>query len=425
MTNLLLPSDEGFDAARSAWNLCFDHRPAAVVPARSVSDVIEAVRLAREKGWSVTVQATGHGMAVAADASSLLLDVSGMDDFTIDPDRRAATVGGGTQWGPVLAAAQEHGLAPLLGSAPHVGAVGYSLGGGFGWLGRRHGLGVDRVRRMTVVLADATVVEASPDQNPDLYWALLGGGTGSLGVVVELETELLPVGQVCAGNLLYPIEAAAEVFDFFLDWTRTVGEDMTSAFNITAFPPLEMIPPPLCGQRFAIVRGCHCGDPAEAEALVDLWRRWRAPAMDMFGPLPFAEMAHISNDPLDRVPAAVTGRWLREADRTTYELRHAGGAISTPNASVSYAARGAEFSLEAVAITPVPEAEHAARELFATMTTAVAGQTPPLAAYLNFVEAEERVALARQAFDETTWERLAATKRAVDPDGMFSHGLPL
>lgn len=257
-----------------------------------------------------------------------------------------------------------------------------------------------------------------------------------------MDTELVPVAEVYAGNLFYPVDAAKEVFDFYLDWTETVGEDFTSAFNVTAFPPLEVVPEPLRGRQFAIVRGCHCGDPREGEALVDLWRRWRAPAVDMFAPIPFSAVATISNDPVDPVPATTTGRWLREADQTTFaaladavlgdgspllfaELRHAGGAVARPNEAVSHAGRAGRFSLEAVALTPSAQEHADARARFATLTGATAAQEAEHPAYLNFLEAEERVALARDAFDAAACERLAAVKGAVDPDDVFSRGIPL
>src|SRR5690606_2881313 len=136
----------------------------------------------------------------------------GIDHVEVDPVMGTARVGAGVKWGPVLEQAQRHGLAPLLGSSPDVGAVGYTLGGGCGWLGRRYGLAVDRVRSFRVVLADGSRVGASAEEHPALFWAVRGGGHGSLGVVVEMEIELVEVAEVYGGNLLCPIEMATEVF---------------------------------------------------------------------------------------------------------------------------------------------------------------------------------------------------------------------
>jgi FAD/FMN-containing dehydrogenase len=202
-----LPGDSGYDRHRAGWNLAFDHRPAVIVAASSVSDVVTAVRIAREHHLRVAIQSTGHGVVRPADHETLLLTLANVDHVAIDPRRRRATLGGGAKWTHVLAAAQDHGLAPRLGSAPHVGAVGYTLGGGFGWLPRRYGLAVDHVDRLSIVLADGSVVETSATDHADLFWAMLGAGTGCLGVVVEMQIGLVPVTDVYAGNLLYPLDA--------------------------------------------------------------------------------------------------------------------------------------------------------------------------------------------------------------------------
>ncbi len=306
----------------------------------------------------------------------------------IDPQARTATVEGGARWSAVLSAASEHGLAPLLGSSPGIGVVGYTVGGGFGWLGRRHGLAVDRVRSATIVLADGTVVVATAETQPDLFWALLGAGGGSLGIVVELTFELVKVRDVYAGNLLYPADAAADVFAFWRTWIDGLPPELTSSFLLMCFPPLDAVPAPLRGQTFAIVRGCHCGELRDGAALVDAWRTWRPPAMDLWGPMPFSEMATISQDPVDPLPAATYGRWLASVDDGLLdamrgavaggaifaEVRHGGeGAVGRPNPQVGYAARDG----------------------------------------------------AAEAFPDAVLRRLGHLKRRFDPDDLFAHGVRL
>lgn len=180
--------------------------------------------------------------------------------------------------------------------------------------------------------------------NPAAATATLGGGAGTLGVVVEMETGLVPVTDVYAGNLFYPIDAAGDVFTFWRDWVEDVDPEFTSSFLLCAFPDLEAVPPPLRGRSFAIVRGCHCGDEEDGQGLVDRWRAWRTPELDTFRTLPFRAMETISNDPIDPIPALSSGRWLSDADRTTLsamhdllesggmfaEIRHAGGATVWP-----------------------------------------------------------------------------------------------
>lgn len=243
----------------AGWNLAWTQRPAVVVKASSDADVQHAVRYAATHGLSVAVQNTGHGVTVPADEQSLLIVTKGLDRVSLDPQAQTATIGGGTTWEPVLAEAQLHGLAPLLGSAPHVGSIGYSLGGGFGWLARKYGLAVDSIRSLRVVLADGRSVTTSPTEEPELFWAMCGTAGGSLGVVVEMTVELVRVTDVYAGNLFYPLDAARDVFDRYVDWSEKAPEELTSAFNITAFPPLDLVPEPLRGNTFVIVRGCYAG----------------------------------------------------------------------------------------------------------------------------------------------------------------------
>ena len=437
---LVTPDHPDYDRARGGWNLMYSHRPLAVVEAASAAEVAEAVRAASTAGARVAVQATGHGFTTQAEG--ILVVTAGIDHVAIDPEAATARVGAGARWEPVLEQAQQYGLAPLLGSSPGVGAVGYTLGGGFGWLGRRHGLCVDRVRWFRVVLADGSLVTASAEENPDLFWALRGGGHGSLGVVVEMEIELVEAARVYGGNLLYPIESAPEVFDRYRQWSVDLPEEITSAFTIMNYPPIEDVPEPVRGRSFALVRGCHCGDPDEAAALIDEWRRWRQPAVDMFGPMPFGAVADISQDPIDPVPAMSSARWLGGLDQEVgeaiieaaaavdgfspviiAETRHAGGAIARPPADTAYSIRQADRLLQIVALTPTPESvadTHARLErLWRRLGDRV------VAPYLNFLEGEERREAGRSTFDPATWQRLAAIKAKVDPDGVFGDGLAI
>jgi FAD/FMN-containing dehydrogenase len=210
------PDDPGYDDARATWNLAFDPRPAIVVEAADADDVAVAMTFADRADLGVAVQATGHGLTASFD-DALLISTRRMSSFAVDPVARTAHLEAGCLWGPVLAEAQLHGLAPLAGSAPHVGAVGYTLGGGMGWLARRHGLSADKVRAVELVTADGQRRRVTSEADPELFWALRGGGAGTLGVVTALEIDLVDVGDVYAGNLLYPAHLAAEVFARFRD----------------------------------------------------------------------------------------------------------------------------------------------------------------------------------------------------------------
>ncbi|GAA4906660.1 FAD-binding oxidoreductase [Tessaracoccus lubricantis] len=438
--------DDGYDAACASWNLAWQQRPAVVVRAATEADVAKAVAHAVANGMSVAVQNTGHGVVRPADEGTVLIVMKDLDSVRVDPAARTATLGGGATWAPVLAAAQEHGLAPLLGSAPHVGAVGYSLGGGFGWLARRHGLAVDTIRALRVALTDGRVVTASPHEEPELFWALCGTAGSSLGVVVEMTIGLAPVTEVYAGNLFYPLGAADEVFERYLDWCERAPAELTSAFTSMAFPPLDIVPEPLRGQVFAIVRGCYAGAPGDAAGagLVDEWRGWREPIMDTWGPMPFARCAEISMDPVDPLPAASSGRWLARADATVAqamlqavvggdapspmllaEIRHGGAAVNRPNTAVSFGGRSGQWVMELVGLVGAPEAAADLSRRFDAAWERLGPLLAPVPGYPNFEEGEGRVAMTRHSFDAATLQRLAAAKRHYDPSDVFRHGLQL
>ena len=202
-SRVIVPGDEHYDAARQGWNLAVDQYPAMIVEARTAEDVAEALRFAQSQGLDVAVTATGHGVIRKAD-HSLLIDTSKMAAVEVDAAARTAWVGAGTKWGAVLEAAQAAGLAPLLGSSPDVGAIGYTLGGGMGWLVRKYGLSADSVNYFEVVTVNGERVRASATENADLFWGLRGGG-GNFGVVTGMEIRLYPVTTVYGGNLFYPV----------------------------------------------------------------------------------------------------------------------------------------------------------------------------------------------------------------------------
>jgi hypothetical protein len=440
---VLVPGDDSFDVVRRSWNLTFEHRPAVIAVPSSASDVVEAIRFARHAGLHVTVHNTGHGVARAADGG-LLLVTDELDDVLVDPQARRAWVGGGSFWEPVLEQAQVHGLAPLLGSSPFVGAVGYTLGGGMGWLAREHGLATDSVHRFDVVTSDGELRRASAAENPELFWGLKGAGAGSLGVVTGMEIELYPVTTVYAGNLFYPATAAAEVLDRWQQWVRTAPDELTSSVALMNFPPLDQVPAPLRGKSFAIVRGCYDGAEQDGAALMRPWREWQTPVIDAFGPMPFTEVASISADPVEPLPARATTAWLRTLTREAIdtvvagalpaagpplvlstELRHAGGAISRVDpASAAIGNREAPFCLVMIGLAPTPESISA---LEVHTRGVLAGLAPVRTGgqYLNFLEGAEKRNAVVAALGLDGARRAARLKAAVDPDDLFDAGLHL
>lgn len=437
------PGSPGYDRARAAWNLAVDQHPAVVVQAADEADVAAALSFAAERGLGVAVQATGHGVALPAD-DALLLRTDALDGVQVDTPARVARVEAGARWGRVLEKTAPDGLAPLLGSSPDVGAVGYTLGGGLGWLARRYGLAADSVRSFEVVTAGGRRLRADAAEHPDLFWALRGGGAGSLAVVTAMEIGLFPVDQVYGGNLLYPADLAREVAARYAEWIAGTPEELTSSLALMTFPPVEMVPEFLRGRSFAIVRGCHSGSPEDAEQQLRFWRDWRAPEFDLFGPMPFGAVAMISNDPVDPMPGGTSTEWLTSLDEKVAgilidqafpaggpppvaltEVRHVGGALNrAPRGAASFGRRDGSLLLEMVGIIPDPAAGQALAHHLAGVRERLRPHTTG-GAYLNFLEGEEKVTRTRAAFTPDDYRRLQALKRQYDPQNLFRYGIDL
>ncbi|GAC69704.1 FAD-binding oxidoreductase [Gordonia soli] len=442
--HVVSPTDDRYAAARSGFNVLADQRPAAIVLPTNRFDVVEAVRFAAEQGLRVTVQATGHGSGTCT-ADTLMINTSTLTGVSVDPVERTAVVAAGTTWGPVLAAAAAHGLAPLVGSSSGVGAVGYTLGGGFGWLGRRFGLSSDAVRSFDVVTPDGNTLRVSTTSYPDIFWTLRGAGAGSIAVVTAMEIELFPVTTVYAGNLFYPAADAGDILRRFRDWAPEQSEELTSAVTLINFPPLETVPEPFRGKSFAVVRGCWSGDLDTGRSVIDEWRGWRPPVIDMWCDLPFAAVDAISMDPTEPVPAMTTTEWFDtisdeaidiltarvqpstpDASPVTIgEVRHAGGAVARlADDAVDGRGRSGRFLLSLVAMVgdprSAPVVESWLQDTRDQLRPHVTGAT-----FLNFTDGAERTARSSSSFADEPLRRAAAVKAALDPDDRFCHGIIL
>ncbi len=440
---VLTRDDPNYHQLRKAWNRSYEHRPSMIVIPASASDVAIAVKHATETGLKVAIQATGHGVAKTADGAMLIL-THDLDEVVVDPTAWTARIAAGVKWVKVLPVATESGLAPLLGSTPDVSAVGYTLGGGMGWLARKYGLSADHVRALEVVTADGELRRADPDREMDLFWALRGGGAGSLGVVTAMEIDLVSVPSIYAGNLLYPSALTREVAARYREWLRDVPEELTSAICLMNFPATEDVPEPISGRSFVIVRGAFVGSDEDGAMLLRHWRDWKTPEFDFWNRIPFSEIATVSNDPVDPLSEVATTNWLDAIDDelidvltralfeqngpnplTMAEIRHAGGAVArAPGDRNSYGNRDREHLLELVAVIPSPEVKEAAESLVEDVKSQIA----PLAAkgaYLNFLEGVEKVRRSAEGFEPEDWERLKAIKRRYDPNNLFDHGIAI
>jgi len=427
---------------RAAWNLTVDQHPALIVAAESAADISAAVGYARAVDLKVAVQATGHGVIRPADGS-LLIVTSPFAEVRVDAESRTAWISAGAKWAKVLAQAQAVGLAPLLGSSPDVGAIGYTLGGGMGWLARKYGLSIDSVNCFEVVTADGNIVEASPNQHADLFWGLRGGG-GGLGVVTGMEIRLYPITQFYGGNLYYSIDQAPALFARYREWIASAPDELTSSIVIMNYPPLPFFPEPLRSKAIAQIRGAYCGPIEQGEALLKFWREWQTPLIDDFAARPFSDIAKVSNDPVDPSPGLSSGAWLKDLDDETLatlidygaattgprpvmvtEVRHAGGAITRVEPHTNaYSHRYAPHSLEVIGMTPTPQAQTAFRQHVAQLKQAL-GPHLTGGVYLNFLEGEDALAHSRDGFSPEAYRRLQTLKALYDPDNRFSHSYDL
>ena len=429
---LVFPGDPGWDEARRAWNLAVDQRPAAVALPESVDDVVAAVDYARTLGLRVAVQGTGHGAPGAAMDGTLLVNTARMTGVEIDVDARVARVAAGTIWADVVDAAVEHGLTALHGSAPDVGVVGYSLGGGIGWMARKHGLSSSSVLSAEVVTADGEVVRADPETNPDLFWALRGGG-GSFGVVTALEIALYPVTEAYAGWLIWPMERAGEVLGAWAEWTRSAPEEVTSAGRLLQIPPIPEMPEPLRGRQVVVVEAAYLGDEESGRELLrpllDL-----EPEIDTFATVPARALTELHQDPPNPVPGRGEG-WLLDAfdapaaaavveaaamDGTapliSFEVRHLEGALGRPDPNGGVLSHfEAPYAVYSIGVATGPEAVQAIDGRIAEIRAA---SEPWLSrsAYFNFAERDVEPS---SLYPSGVYERLTAIRAQVDPDALF------
>ncbi len=438
---VITPADSAYENARAAWNLNTQHEPALIVEVASAADVVACVQFANAQGLGVAVQATGHGAAKPANADALLILTRGLNNVTVDPEAQTARIEAGVQWARVLGLASAHGLAPLLGSSPGVGAVGYTLGGGKGWLSRKYGMAVDAVLAFDVVTAQGESLRVSDTEHADLFWALRGGGGGNYAIVTAMEIRLFPVDQVYGGNIFYPIDQAKAVFQRYREWIADLPDEMTSSVLIMNFPPSPMVPDAVRGQSFVIVRGCYAGPLDEGQALVDQWRAWQAPVIDAWGQMPFRLAAVISQDPHQPLPGIASGGFMADLSDEAIdtliqfavpqagpplmvkaEVYHFGGAVARARREdMAMSHRASPLLLSTVSATFTPE-EHAAvnahlkalrQELGAHLT----GTTPP-----NFVDGLDQARRVADMFEPDKYARLQAVKAAYDPNNLFRYG---
>jgi FAD/FMN-containing dehydrogenase len=432
---LIRPDDAGFDEARRIFNATIDRRPALIARCQGVADVVDAVNFTRENDFDVTVRGGGHSVAghcVMDDA--VLIDLSTMKGIHVDPERKTARAQGGVTWGELNRETQLHGLAVTGGVISTTGIAGLTLGGGLGWTMGKLGLAVDNLLSAQVVTADGRVLTASNDENPDLFWALRGGG-GNFGVVTSFEYRLHPIGPAVTGGIVaYPFDTARDLLRFYRDFTANAPDELT-AFAALMFAPDES------GQKLAGIALCHIGPQEQAQKDIEPLLKFGTPVMVQVGPMPYAAvntmldeaappgllnywkasfLSELSDDAIDTIvdhfdttPSPLNFAMLEhfhgEVARVPVD------ATATPHRETSY-----NFLVPSGWTDPADTEKNVAwtREIFAAMGPYLAARR-----YVNYLDDDDVAANpTREAFGPN-YDRLVEVKNTYDPTNFFHYNL--
>ncbi|MEV7080943.1 FAD-binding oxidoreductase [Streptomyces sp. NPDC093516] len=434
---VLEPGSADYAAECATYNLTCGLRPTVAVGATSESDVVEAVRFAARHGLPVAVKSAAHQIVSAAEGA-LLITTGRMRGITVDAQQSTARVQAGVRWTEVLPRVAEFGLAPVVGSAPNVGVLGYTLGGGQSpLLGRTHGYAADHVRWLNLVTADGELRRVTPRSEPDLYWALLGG-KGNFGVVTEIEFEVFPVSRFYGGGIYFAGEHLAQVLDTWRAWLPTVGEKMTSSVGIQRLPDLPALPEPLRGAFVVHLRIGYLGSSAEGAELVAPLRAAAPVLIDLVKEKPFTAIGEIHLDPVDPMPYFDRSLGLAEFSEKTaqafveltgpgsgctlanLEIRALGGALDRePEFPNSVPSRGLPYVVFGFAVGAPDQAEQLRGEL----ARVIDGLAPwaDERNMVNFLSPDEATDTegVRAVYGPERYDRLAAVKKRYDPANVF------
>jgi len=433
---LLTPESAGYDQARAVWNAMIDRRPACIARCSGTADVLRAVNFAHEYSLLVAVRGGGHNIAgnsICQDG--MVIDLSPMRSVWVDPQARTARVGPGATLGDFDHEAQAFGLATPLGINSTTGVAGLTLGGGFGWLTRKHGMSVDNLRSADVVLADGRRLRASEEENADLFWGVRGGG-GNFGVVTSFEFRLHPVGpEVFCGLIVYPLAAAKRIFDAYREFVARAPEDLSVWVVLRQAPPLPFLPPEAHGKEMIILAVFWAGKPDEGAAVVQPLRMLGRPVGEHLGAQPYRQF-QAAFDPLlapgarnywkshdfvqlsDKAVDTVLDFAARlPSPQCEIFIAHLGGAMSRvePGAT-AYPHRSSNFVMNVHTRWEDAQQDEVcvgwAREFFGATASYASGGV-----YVNFLTADETDRIGAAYGDN--YRRLAALKAKYDPDNFF------
>jgi FAD/FMN-containing dehydrogenase len=430
------PADDGYDAARAIWNGAIDRRPACIARCTGVADVVAAVRFAREHDLLVAVRSGGHGVGGHAVCDGgLVIDLSPMKGIRVDPAARIARAEAGVLWGELDRETQLHGLATVGGIVTHTGIAGLTLGGGIGWLMRKHGATVDNLLSADLVTADGSLVTASADENPDLFWGIRGGG-GNFGVVTSFEYRLHPVGPtVLAGPIFHPFEGARAVLASYRDIIARAPDELTTIFELSVAPPVSFLPEAVHGRPIVMVGACYAGALEEGIEVVRPLKDLGSPIADLLEPQPYTalqsmfdpfvphglhrywkavELPPLTDDAIDTLVEHASATTSARSYCIVFQL---GGALARA-AGTAFSQRDAAHNVNINAVWTEDDHEgerHVAwaRDFFSALQPHAGDHV-----YVNFLgdEGADRV---RQAYGDRQYERLVELKRVYDPTNVF------
>ena len=433
---VLAPGSDGYDASRTIWNAMIDRKPGLIVECAGAADVARAVRFARDHDLMVSVRSGGHNIAGSAVCDGgMMISLAGMKSIRVDPTARRAWVEPGNTLGDVDKETQAYALALPVGINSTTGIAGLTLGGGFGWLSRKHGLTIDSLISADVVTADGQLVRASAEENSDLFWGIRGGG-GNFGIVTAFEFGLHPVGpEVLSGLIVHPISAAADVLRQYREFCATAPDEVTVWVVMRRAPPLPFLPPEVHGTEVLVLAALYAGPMADGEKALAPLRAIGKPIADVISPHPFTGF-QAAFDPL-LTPGA--RNYWKSHDFLALEdglldslleyvgtlpdpqceifIAHMGGATNrVPTDATAYRHRDAEFVMNVHGRWS--DARHDARciewcrNLFETASPYATGGV-----YVNFMTEEEDGRV--QAAYGASYQRLVELKRKYDPTNLF------
>ncbi|MGH2374016.1 MAG: FAD-binding oxidoreductase [Actinomycetota bacterium] len=433
---LVSPGDGSYNEVRKIWNGAIDKRPSLIARCAGAADVVEAVRWAREGELEIAVRGGGHGVSGnALTDGGVVIDCSQMTAIDVDPHRRGARVDPGVLLGDLCRATQRYGLAVPSGIISRTGVAGLTLGGGIGWLMRKHGLSCDNLLAADLVTAEGETLRVSADEHPELLWGLRGGG-GNFGIVTSFEFACHPVGPtVLAGPVLWAAEDSADLLPVYREFAHDEPDELTTISMLRNAPPAPWVPEELRGRPVVMVGFCYAGAVEAGAGAIEPLRRWGRPLLDAVAPRDLTEYHHMFDGSVPHglgyywkshylhdltgqaIGAFVDRAWAMQSKKSYTIMFHMGGAVrSIPAEHSAFEDRRAEFSPNINAVwedLSAPLDIDWTRGLFNALAPASTGK-----AYVNFMSHDEQGRVA-DAYGEEKLERLVSLKNRFDPDNVF------